>query len=170
MAERWLPITGWEGRYEVSDHGRVRSLDSTDRNGRFREGRILRAFKNADGYPRIGLHLDGQCWQREVHALVAEAFIGPRPDGMEVCHGDGNPANAHVGNLRYGTHSENEFDKVRLGTHHQAVKTHCAAGHPFAGDNLYITPQGFRECRTCNREAARRYKIRKQQRLASAAN
>jgi hypothetical protein len=94
-----------------------------------------------------------------VHRLVLAAFVGPCPEGMEVRHLDGNPANTRLANLRYGTHSENELDKVRHGTHHEARKTHCNRGHEYTQDNTRRRRDtGSRECLTCARwRDAKRY-------------
>jgi hypothetical protein len=54
-------------------------------------------------------------YKRKVHQLVLEAFVGPRPAGMEGCHEDGNPGNNAKGNLRWGTHQSNQQDMVRHG-------------------------------------------------------
>src|SRR5699024_9822191 len=94
-----------------------------------------------------------------VHSLVAESFIGARPEGMEVCHSDGNKTNNHVANLRFGTSSDNELDKVRHGTHHEAVKTHCPRGHELFAENLKPSnaKQGKRMCLACARAHSRVY-------------
>lgn len=142
--ECWLPIPGYEGRYDVSDMGRVRSW--------LRMGkplpRILIPTPGDWGYPRVGLFLDGQRIVRKVHQLVALAFLGPRPEGQEVLHVDGNPANPQLANLRYGTSRENKLDVVRHGKHNHASKTHCIHGHPFDAANTYSL-RGRRLCRTC---------------------
>ena len=156
-AERWKPVTGYEGIYEVSNHGRVRSVDRTvtRSDGRVcrRKGKILRTTPNQDGYPRANLSTQGKSQVRHVHALVAEAFIGPRPDGVDVCHGDGDPANNRLDNLRYGTRSENMLDAVRHGTDHNAAKTHCPRGHELSAENVppSATKRGWRTCLACKR-------------------
>ena len=165
--ERWKPVNGYEGIYEVSSHGRVRSIDRTvtysdGRVGRIK-GKALRTPPNEDGYPRVNLSTQGKSRARRVHALVAEAFIGPRPDGMDVCHGDGDPENNHVDNLRYGTHSENMLDSVRHGTDHNAAKTHCPLGHELFAENIppSAAKRGWRTCLACKR--ARSYVYRHQE-------
>lgn len=103
MNETWKPVVGHSG-YEVSDLGRVRSRLRRDLH-------ILRPALNR-GYPAV--HLQGVT--RKVHALVAEAFIGPRPAGEEVRHRDGNKLNAAAENLEYGTRRQNRQDMERHGT------------------------------------------------------
>lgn len=115
--ESWRDIPGFSG-YQASTHGRVRSLDRTDTLGRLAFGRVLQPRKSERGYLSVGVTADGAArpQTRSVHGLVARAFHGPRPDGKEVAHGDGDPANCRPDNLRYATHVENEADKVAHGT------------------------------------------------------
>ena len=121
MQELWAPVVGWEGFYEVSDLGRVKSLDrvvmrSNGSPQRCRE-RILKPSTNGDGYLNVGLTKNGAKSTRLVHALVAEAFIGPRPDGLMVLHGERGQLDNRPENLSYGTYADNNGrDKVRDGT------------------------------------------------------
>ena len=155
--EQWKPVNGYEGIYEVSSHGRVRSLDRvvTYSDGRVRrhKGKILSAPLSRDGYPAVNLHTQGKLKKRYVHSLIAETFIGPRPEGMEVCHNDGNPTNNHVDNLRYGTRSENMLDRVRHGTNPSTAKTHCPRGHELSAENNPPSSAklGERTCLACAR-------------------
>jgi len=89
-----------------------------------------------------------------VHRLVLEAFAGPCPDGMEACHGDGDPTNNRRLNLRWDTRSSNQLDTVRHGRHTNANRTHCVNGHAFTTENTYIyrNDATHRMCRTCHRE------------------
>lgn len=120
-AEEWRAIDGYDGWYEVSDRGRVRSWKQSGsqlgrpKGGFFRltEPRLLVLSTTDSGHRKLVLWANGKPRSRTVHQLVAEAFIGPRPPGYETCHGDGNPTNNHVSNLRYGTHAENVADKLR---------------------------------------------------------
>src|SRR5690606_11217835 len=104
-----------------------------------------------------------------VHRLVMEAFVGPLPEGMEVRHLDDDPDNNALSNLVYGTRSENLEDRVRLGTHHHARKTHCTHGHPFSPENTYITPRKTRVCRTCKRDRNREEMRNKRRRAKQLA-
>ena len=116
--EIWKPIIGFEGCYEVSDAGRVRSLDRmvkhhTGSLKRWR-GRILRQTAS-HGYLRVSLSGNGKTAQPLVHAIVATAFLGERPIGFQVCHSDGNPKNNVVTNLRYGSPKDNARDRSSHG-------------------------------------------------------
>lgn len=109
--ERWLPIADWPG-YEVSDWGRV---GTWIRGARFK---ILKPWVGKkNGYPYVGLvRADGTKRKYLVHRLVMEAFVGPCPDGMEVCHDpDPTRTNCRLDNLKYADHFENMADAIRHG-------------------------------------------------------
>lgn len=106
-SETWLPVKGYEGLYEVSDFGNVRSLDKRDRRGYLHRGKELKKVPIGRGYVASCLSVDGKVDKAYNHRLVAEAFI-PNPDGKpDVNHKDGNKKNNVVGNLEWVTHSEN---------------------------------------------------------------
>lgn len=154
--EDWRPIPGWEGYYEVSNFGRVRSVDRwvdyTDGRRRFIEGQIRRPKPNAKGgHLLVGLNRDNHKTMRCVHALVMFAFVGPRPEGMGVCHNNGDPTDNRLPNLRYDTKSANMQDSVLHGTNHSTSKTRCKWGHPFDDANTTVGSNGKRRCRTCSR-------------------
>ncbi len=120
IAENWKPVVGAEGRYEVSDHGRVRSLPHsvTRANGRTHRvrGRLLTPSSSSKwGHQTVTIQPRGSV-PSGVHVLVMAAFAGEKPAGMEVAHLDGNPANNHISNLAYVTHTENCSHRVDHGT------------------------------------------------------
>lgn len=103
MIESWRPVKGFEGVYEVSSHGRIRSL-----HARWRTIRMLQPKLNGDGYPEVHLRFNGISRLRRVHRLVAEAFLGPAPKGKsQVNHLDLVKNNNHVSNLEYVSNDEN---------------------------------------------------------------
>lgn len=73
-------------------------------------------MKTTDGYLQVGLMKDGRQYRRRVNRLVAAAFIGPIPDGMDVCHNDGTRDNNTLDNLRIDTKSSNQADRKLHGT------------------------------------------------------
>ena len=120
MKERWRPVVGFEGLYEVSDQGRVRGLDrliAHPRGGVRRwPGRVLRACVMPHGYLEVSLCKDGTRTLRTVHSVVAEAFHGPAPAGHEVAHENGRRADCRASNLSWKTRKDNHADKIRHGT------------------------------------------------------
>lgn len=164
MTEQWLPVPGWEGRYEVSDLGRVKTLA---RNGR--PERILSEYRNPrHKYAQIGLFVGRARTHAKVHILVLEAFRGPRPSpSHQACHNNGDRNDNRLTNLRWDTASENLRDKVRHGTDHNARKTHCPRNHPYSGENLVVSKSGGRYCRECHRESGRQRYARQMGRAAA---
>ncbi len=140
MGEEWRSIPEYEDHYWVSNRGRVKSLKGV-------KPRILK-FGYQHKYAVVSLSKDSRVWTVRVHRLVADAFLGRCPDGMEILHSDGDSCNNIVENLRYGTRSENNNDAVIHGTHSNTAKTHCPQGHPYDEDN---TKQYriWRRCKTC---------------------
>jgi hypothetical protein len=94
--ERWIPIL--DGRYEVSNQGKFRSTKTE---------RIKRIHMSGCGYPYITISI-------AAHVLVAEAFHGPRPLGMEINHKDGDKSNFADSNLEYVTQLDNQQHAIRM--------------------------------------------------------
>lgn len=127
--EYWLPVVGYEGLYEVSDQGRVRSLPRLRANGGVTKERLLRLAMSGP-YLNVSLYVGGKRTGARVHQLVAEAFIGPCPEGLIVLHGTGGKTDNRPENLSYGTYSKNNGeDRRRDGTipagesHHKTTLT-----------------------------------------------
>lgn len=124
--EEWRDIEGYEGLYQVSEGGNVRSLDrlvkgSYNSKGKcLRKGRVL-AKCTSRGYVIVILCNSGVNSTRQVHRLVAEAFI-PNPNNFPfVLHGDDNPINNCISNLRWGTHQDNVNDMFERGRSNKAT-------------------------------------------------
>lgn len=116
IAEEWRPVVGYEGRYEVSDHGRVRRFHSGGGcHKRLDEPVVMRPFKTSQGYRVIRLSSAGQKTSFSVHRLVLFAFVGPCPDDHECAHWNGTRDDNRLENLRWATRQENHQDKVRMG-------------------------------------------------------
>jgi HNH endonuclease/NUMOD4 motif len=151
--EQWLPIADYEGLYEVSDLGRVRSLPRETTSG-LRGGKILKPQPtNNFGHLKAHLSRNSKVKQVTIHRLVLAAFVGPCPEGMEVRHLNGNAGDNRLSNLAYGTKTENVYDAIEHGTHHNASKTHCDHGHEFTPENTGERPDrpGARVCKKCQR-------------------
>lgn len=149
--ERWLPVAGFEGSYEVSSLGRVRSIDRLDSRGRRRRGVVLAPRVAARGHLTVALYDGTKREGAQIHRLVLAAFVGPCPAGMEGCHWNDVPADNRVENLRWDTRSSNVADSVRNGTHAMARRTHCPQGHAYTPSNTYYYPGKNRACRECRR-------------------
>lgn len=156
--ERWAPIPGYEGFYEVSDLGRVRSLDRvvTRRDGSsyLMRGRVLKLILNPrNGYLTVSLSRRGICRTSTVHQLVLLTFVGPCPPGLEVCHNDGVKTNSALSNLRYDTHSSNVQDTIKHGRNWRLSKVECPQSHVLKAPNLVPSElaRGGRKCLACSR-------------------
>jgi len=124
--ERWKPVVDFEGLYEVSDMGRVRNA----RTGRMRK--LVPGW--CAEYLAVQLSKDNHETNFQVHVLVASAFLGPAPEGLEVNHKDGNKGNPKLLNLEYLTRSDNLKHAYRTGlripnvpfgeNHHAATLDH----------------------------------------------
>lgn len=118
--EVWADIRGYEGSYQVSNKGRVKSLPRTVRNGKYgvikRVGQVLKGRKKGDGY--IAVRLSGT--NKLVHRLVAEAFI-PNPENKPyVNHINLNKSDNDVDNLEWCTHRENMIHARDMGVFEEA--------------------------------------------------
>lgn len=159
--ERWLPVPGYEGLYEVSDLGRVRSLDRIDSAGRRLRGAIMQTTSHGrisdDGrsYQTLTLSREGEKCKVSVHRLVAHAFLGTPAEGQMVRHLNGLRDDNRPENLAWGTGTENNLDIVLHGRNRQLAKTHCPSGHEYAGENLFYNKRGGRFCRACSRARSR---------------
>jgi len=118
--EQWRDVINYEGLYQVSDDGRVRSLirllPSQTAAGVRKVKQVLRFGSNNQGRLQVALCKSGETRRYQVHRLVLEAFAGPCPDGMEGCHNDGNHLNNRINNLRWDTRLGNRLDSIQQGT------------------------------------------------------
>jgi hypothetical protein len=154
LSESWRAVVGYEGAYEVSDLGRVRSLP-----GGLRQGKVLKPVSAGRGYLSVTPCIEGVARKIYVHHAVAAAFIGPRPDGLDVCHGNGDLLDNRPDNLRYDTVNGNMRDAIAHGNHRVAAKTMCYRGHEYAAENtelcITVSSDGYRKtkrvCKTCRR-------------------
>jgi len=118
MQEEWRPVKGYEGLYEVSNKGRVKSLEryAMVRGGiRVVRERILKCGIRS-GYYYVSFSKNSKLKSRDVHELVCKAFLGERPKGHDVCHRDGVKTNNCLENLRYDSKSNNVQDMKLNGT------------------------------------------------------
>lgn len=131
VTEIWKPIAGVSG-YEVSTHGRVRSLDRfvktpKDKGTVFKHGKIISTYPDKDGYRMVILRVNGQKLRKKVHRLVAENFITNDENKPTVNHKDGKKENNSVENLEWATCAENSLHAkrvlgVQVGEKHHSAK------------------------------------------------
>lgn len=114
------------------------------------------ASTNSKGYGSFSLPGRVIAYAHRTSYAIAHGAI---PEGMWVLHRCDNPPCVNPAHLWLGTPSDNMVDKVQKGRDHQTRKTHCPAGHPYAGDNLLVG-HSFRRCRLCNADSQRRYKAK----------
>lgn len=161
--EVWLPVVGFEGFFEVSSEGRVRSLDRIvtrrDTGSTYAmRGRVLSTFPRS-GYRYVHLKVAGVVFTTGVHQIACRAFHGAGDEDWEVRHKDGSRDRNAESNLEWGTVSQNKMDMVDHGRHHNAEKTHCKNQHEFTPENtrVRIKKNGLtaRECRRCIRHRQR---------------
>lgn len=142
--ERWLPVRGFEGLYEVSDLGRCRSIvrqASTTFGPRLYGGHILSPVAKNNGYFCWNLTArDGRREQVAAHRAVLVAFAGAAPEGYEACHNDGVRSNNCITNLRWDTRSANHADKYLHGTAQVGERNGAAK----------LTEAAVRRIRSCN--------------------
>lgn len=174
----WRDIPGYEGRYQASDDGRIKSLARKyiNVNGARRTTPecVLSAAAGGGRYLLVNLFTYGVGKSWKVHQLVTRTFHGPRPfPDAQVRHIDGDSFNNHAANLCWGTPAENMADLKRHGRNYQANKTYCVNRHEFTAENtlFYLRPDGItqRKCRACKRIWSRKYRAAAKAAKAQAA-
>lgn len=115
QTENWLPVVGYEGLYEVSDLGRVRTLHGKH------QGRIMTPTITARGYLRVGIRKNRVRQHFAVHRIVLAAFVGPRPEKNECDHLNNVKTDNRLCNLEYVTSSENKLRAYKTGARMPAV-------------------------------------------------
>lgn len=138
----WRDIPGYEGRYKVSSDGDVYSISS---------GKSLAKNPDRQGYFGVSLYKGTKKSRKRwpIHVLVMLTFVGERPEGLDICHNNGDKTDNRLANLRYGTRSENILDSVAHGTHVGVSAERCRLGHLIG--IRYDRASG---CRACARAGA----------------
>lgn len=126
--ESWKPVVGYEGFYEVSNLGNIRSIGrmvkSKNNSLKFSEGRDIKKILQGTGYYSVNLSRLGKIKTKLVHSLVLEAFCGPKPINSHCMHLDGDKTNNVISNLRYGSPSCNAAFMIDDGTVSKGEKRH----------------------------------------------
>lgn len=159
--EQWLPVVGYEGLYEVSNLGRIKSLKRQrpgKQGGELKE-RIRKTHVGHKDYHMITLTKNSIKKTYRVHVLVANSFIGPRSPGEETRHLNGDKNNNTLTNLAYGLPEINCHEsKIRY-------PDKCHKGHDLTTENnIYRRKDqpGTRICRVCHNERQSKYHAKKQ--------
>lgn len=143
MNEIWKPVVGYEGLYEVSNQGRVRSLDRSviHKDGQmFVKGRILKPGKYRNRYYNVNLWKKGKMTNKTVHRLVAEAFI-PNPDNKPcIDHINAVKTDNRIENLRWVTYSENRLNPITNEIHKFSHGNHPVAQYSLDGELIAVYP------------------------------
>lgn len=159
-------MVGYEGLYEVSSEGRVRSLDRFYMRGNTQipvRSRLMKpsVLKNRAGHLTVGLRKNNKPSTLYIHRLVCEAFHGPAPEDKPwALHRDDDKLNNTKDNLYWGTPKENSADCIRNGLHAPSNAVSCPKNHPYDEENTYRHPSGGRVCKTCRREGQRARALR----------
>lgn len=167
LDEEWRDIPGYEGFYQASSMGRIRSLGWVDSLGRTHRGCVLSPGRSHNGgYLTVILKGRGTKKNFTVHRLVALAFLGePNVLQTDVCHNNAIKWDNRVSNLRWGTRSENLKEHAMSGRYRNqnTQKTHCIRGHEFNDENTYLwtKPGRVNPSRICRKCAALRQGLRR---------
>lgn len=127
MIEVWKAVDRAPETYEVSNLGRVRSIDRVDARGCHRRGKLLTGSKDTHGYWQVSLWYNHRTNLVLVHHLVLEAFIGSKPEGLQACHNNGDRTDNQVGNLRWDTPAANLDDQYKHGRQQPRGEEHWNA-------------------------------------------
>lgn len=154
MKEVWKDIPGYEGYYQASTIGRIRSVDRevVFKNGRIRnfKGQILKIDNSSDSNLRVALS-KYTLRHYTVHRLIMLTFKGERPEGYDICHKNGDYTDNRLENLRYDTKSQNMIDMYRYGS--KSTKGKLSTEQVLEIRRLYATGDYYK------RELAKMFKI-----------
>ena len=147
MNEVWKDIPGYEGRYQASTEGRIRSVDlilhrrlkQGKRGEMTRHGALKTLTPGNSNIPYLKVWLHGDAGRKccLVHRVIAMTFLGPCPEGQEVRHLNNDYLDNRVENLAYGTHLENTADTIRDERHAHRLnpdEVRCIRGRIASGE------------------------------------
>lgn len=120
--EQWKPVPGWEGFYEVSDLGRIKTLTRRCFDGRVRKEHVRAPAAKRNKPAKITFICGDRIELHQVHRVVLAAFVGPAPAGLWGLHRDDDKRNNRLNNLYYGTPQQNADDRVANGNSPQGMK------------------------------------------------
>lgn len=165
MSENWKSITGFEGLYEVSDAGRIRSVPrvAMRSNGvsmTVRGTILAQQTGNDHGHLKVVLIRNGRWSSHWVHRLVALEWCDRAQGQDHVLHGPAGETVNTADNLRWGTPADNAADRKAFGKPYPPRRTHCTRGHALTPENVYVPPKrpNDRNCKECQRQRVRDYR------------
>ena len=128
---RWKPVKGYEGLYEVSTQGQIRSVDHFANNNcnggkRYVKSRILVSYKMPNGYHQVQLSKGSEKKKHYVHRIVATAFLQNKKGCTDVNHKDGNKDNNAVSNLEWLSHKDNQIHMIKNGLTKKVTPVICS--------------------------------------------
>lgn len=155
----WASVPGFEGFYEVSTDGMVRSVDRLHQGQRTRffKGQEIKQRIDNNGYPTVCLRKVNVGYTFKVHRLMALAFLPtPPPEYDRVCHINDIRTDNRIENLMWGNASINGHHAVANGRHYEAARTHCHKGHEYVPGSYSVrvakgTKKSSRCCLVCKR-------------------
>jgi len=152
MKEVWKFVPEYEGLYEASNQGRIKSVRRQIKGPRgctiIKKEKILVPWKiNKSGHSQVALYKNGSIKQKYIHYLVLITFVGPCPIGMECRHLNGNPSdNRWPENIIWGTRKENAQDKIKHGKSLQGEKCHLTK---LTSENVLEIKRQLKNGETC---------------------
>lgn len=169
--ELFRTVCGYEGKYEVSNMGNVRSLSRSTlgRWGKMKTspGRMLKPSISNVGYLRIDLCQGGKPKHHSVHRLVAIAFVPNKHSKGTVNHINGNKLDNRADNLEWATPKEQTSHAKKNGllnpskgdNHPRRKQTECIHGHKFTKDNTYLINGKYRQCKQCGYDRKKKSRL-----------
>ena len=144
----WRPVVGYEGLYEVSNHGNIKSLHGRRTSIKSKHGNILAETLNKAGYLTVGLCKKGKSTTTRVHCIVSDAFMGEKKEGVYIDHIDGCKTNNKLWNLEFVTPEDNshrwrklvseKFYGKHIGISYHKIKEMWTASKRILGKNVYL--------------------------------
>jgi hypothetical protein len=157
--EQWRPIPGYEGYYEASDLGRIRSVDRmipAAPSPYLLRGRVLRPHRLKGGRLKVALSMHNRRRMVDVSRLVGETWLGIPPEGHCIAHISTDRSDNTLGNLKIALTREVVSNSGKRGR--GRLHSKCRRGHALAGDNIRYNKNGSRQCRKCNVEYNRTWR------------
>jgi hypothetical protein len=153
VQEEWKDVIGYAGRYRVSNTGKIHSMK---RYGVIRT-KELRQSPQVGGYLKVSLSVGSAKKTLTVHSIVAQAFLGNRPHGLDINHKDGNKANNRADNLEYITRGQNLSHAYRHGLNSRKGEKNCGA--KLSGETIEKIRTKYLEDQVSQTDLAKEYGV-----------